>query len=148
MTLASVPRAAPYASLREWLHYRKVRILVQYNAPSVPAAVAAMWAEFPQGNFMGAALAEEVFAEGAEMKDLHAAEQTFRKLIADLSNAVDNGYTWMAIIYRCMGRAEEARKTNADILRLSPRTRHARLAEQRMAHPEAKACGLSGFEQG
>ena len=150
MTLASVPRAAPYASLREWLHYRKVRILVQYNAPSVPAAVAAMRAEFPQGNLMGDALAEEVFAEGAEMKDLHAAEQTFRKLIADFpkSNAVDNGYTWMAIIDRCMGRAEEARKTNADILRLFPRTRHARLAEQRMAHPEAKACGLSGFEQG
>ena len=150
MTLTSVPRTQPYASLREWLYYRKVRILVQFNAASVPAAVSAMEAEFPKGDLLDDALAEEIFALGAEMKDLNAAEETFRKLITTFpnSNALDNGYTWMAIIYRCMGHLEQAQKINADILRLFPRSRHAALARERMAHPEAKACGLSGFERG
>jgi TolA-binding protein len=127
-----------------------VRILVQFNAASVPAAVSAMEAEFPKGDLLDDALAEEIFALGAEMKDLNAAEDTFRKLITTFpnSNALDNGYTWMAIIYRCMGHLEQAQKINADILRLFPRSRHAALARERMAHPEAKACGLSGFERG
>jgi TolA-binding protein len=98
---------------------------------------------------MDDALAEELFAQGGEMKDLAAAEQTFHKLVTNFpnSNALDNGYTWMAIIYRCMGRMEQAQKINADILRLFPRTRHAALARERMAHPEAKACGLAGFDR-
>jgi hypothetical protein len=149
-TLASVPRSQAYAGLREWLYFRKVRILVTYSPSSVPAAVSAMEAEFPKGDLMDDALAEEIFAQGAELKDLNAAEQTFQKLISTFpnSNALDNGYTWLAIVYRCMGRVEQAQKINADILRLFPRSRHAALARERMAHPEAKACGLAGFERG
>ena len=149
VTLAGVPRAQPYANLREWLYFRKVRILVTYSPTSVPAAVSAMEAEFPKGDLMDDALAEEIFAQGGEMKDLNAAEATFHKLITDFpnSNALDNGYTWMAIIYRCMGRPEQAQKINTEILRLFPRSRHAALARERMANPEAKACGLPGFER-
>jgi tetratricopeptide (TPR) repeat protein len=148
-TLASVPRSTAYSNLREWLHYRKVRVLVQFKPASVRAAVATMEAEFPKGDLLDDALAEEIFAEGAALKDLNAAEQTFRKLVDGFpkGNALDNGYTWMAILYRCMGRAEEARKINADIVRLFPGSRHARLALQRMAHPETKACHLATFEQ-
>ena len=149
-TLTSVPRSQAYAGLREWLYFRKVRILVTYGPSSVPAAVSAMEAEFPKGDLMDDALAEEIFAQGAELKDLNAAEQTFAKLITTFpnSNALDNGYTWMAIVYRCMGKMEQAQKINTDILRLFPRSRHAALARERMAHPEAKACGLAGFERG
>jgi tetratricopeptide (TPR) repeat protein len=43
MTLANVPKTADYATLREWLHYRKVRNLVQFNPAAVPKAVATMW---------------------------------------------------------------------------------------------------------
>ena len=147
-TLASVPANELFSKLREWLHYRKVRVLVQYDPAAVHAGVSAMEAEFPKGDLVDDALAEEIFAEGAERKNLNAAEQAFHKLITEFpkGNAVDNGYTWMAIIYRCMGRADEARKLNADIVRLFPASRHAVLALERQAHPEADACGLSSFK--
>ena len=149
MTLENVPRTEPHLKLREWLHYRKVRVLVQFSPASVSAAVLAMEAEFRKGDLVDDALAEQIFAEGAELKDLSAAERTFRKLVDNFpsGNAVDNGYTWMAIIYRCMGRAEEARKINADIVRLFPTKRHAGLALIRSANPGTEACGLSAFRQ-
>jgi len=149
VTLASLPRDAAHAKLREWLYYRRVRILVQFDPASVGMAVAAMQAEFPTGELVNNALAEEIFAEGVQLKHLAAAEQTFHKLLDEFpkGNAVDNGYTWMAIIYRCMGRAEQARKINAEIMHRFPASRHATLAAERMAHPEADACGLSQFKK-
>jgi hypothetical protein len=45
MTLASVPKSAPHAPLREWLHYRKVRVSTQFAPRTVAEAVAAMTAE-------------------------------------------------------------------------------------------------------
>jgi outer membrane protein assembly factor BamD (BamD/ComL family) len=104
-----------------------------------------METEFPKSVLLNDALAEEIFAEGAQLKDVEAAEQTFQKLINEFpnGNAVDNAYTWMGIIYRCVGRTDEAAKINMDILRKFPTTRHAIYAMERMLHPEAKACGLN-----
>jgi tetratricopeptide (TPR) repeat protein len=149
MTLASVPKEAQHAPLREWLHYRKVRILVQFAPKTVPAAVAAMEQEFPKSQLMDDALAEQIYAEGVMLRDLSAAQTTFRKLLANYpkGNAVDNAYTWMAIVYRCTGRAEDAQKTNRDIIRLFPMTRHARYARDRASNPKVSACGLSDLSQ-
>lgn len=149
LTLAGLPVTPPYFKLREWLYYRKIRTLEEFNPSSVKNAVAAMRSEFPRGDLVDDALAEEIFAEGVELKTLVAAERSFRTLIDAFpnENAVDNAYTWMAIIYRCMGRKEKARKINADILRRFPLSRHAALARQRMAHPGSKACGLSEFSK-
>src|SRR5262249_19832934 len=97
MTLAGVPKTAPHAPLREWLHYRKVRILVQFAPESVPEAVAAMEQELPKSQLMDDALAEQIYAEGVVLRDADAAQRTFQKLIASYpkGNAVDNAYTWM-----------------------------------------------------
>ena len=149
MTLDAVPKTAPHAPLREWLHYRKVRILVQFAPSTVAAAVAAMEQEFPKSQLMDDALAEQIYAEGVMLRDVDAAQRTFRKLLADYpkGNAVDNAYTWMAIVYRCAGRTDEAQKTNRDIIRLFPMTRHARYARDRASKPKASACGLPDLSQ-
>ena len=72
-------------------------------------------------------------------------DAAFRKLLAKYpkGNAVDNAYTWMAIIYRCQGRTEDAQRTNRDIIRLFPLTRHARYARERASNPSASACGVA-----
>jgi outer membrane protein assembly factor BamD (BamD/ComL family) len=122
--------------------YRKVRILVQFAPEQVSDAVAALEKEFPNSKLLDDALAEEIFAEGVARKDVAGAEKTFRRLVDKYpnANAVDNAYTWMAIIYRCAGRPEDALKLNRDILRLFPTTRHARYATTRIAEPDAKSC--------
>jgi hypothetical protein len=144
LTLDSVPKGPGYNSLREWLHYRKVRILVQFRPETVARAVGAFEQEFPKSQLMDDALAEQLFAEGGRMKDVNAAQKTFQKLITNFprGNAVDNAYTWMAVIYRCAGRIQEGQKMNRDILRLFPLTRHARYALERISDPKASACGL------
>jgi TolA-binding protein len=149
VTLGSVPKTAAYASLREWLHYRKVRILGQFAPKAVADAVTAMEQEFPKSQLMDDALAEQIYAEGVMLRDVSAAQATFRKLLANYprGNAVDNAYTWMAIIYRCEGRTEDAQRTNRDIIRLFPMTRHARYARERAAKPAASACGLREASQ-
>jgi tetratricopeptide (TPR) repeat protein len=149
MTLESVPKNAQHALLRGWLHYRKVRILGQFAPKSVAEAVAAMEQELPRSELMDDALAEQIYAEGVMMRDIDAAQRTFRKLLANYprGNAVDNAYTWMAIVYRCEGRVEDAQKTNRDIMRLFPLTRHARYARDRASNPKASACGLAELPQ-
>src|SRR5262249_2335682 len=101
-TLESAPKTAQYARLREWLHYRKIRVLVAFAPEEVSEEVAIMEREFPTSALLDDALAEQIFAQGMSLNDLNAAEVTFRKLINTYprGNAIDNAYTWMAIIYR------------------------------------------------
>jgi tetratricopeptide (TPR) repeat protein len=149
MALAGVPKNAQMTALREWLHYRKVRVMAQYAPKTAAAAVAAMEQEFPKSDLMDDALAEEIYAEGVWLRDVSAAQRTFQKLLANFprGNAVDNAYTWMGIIYRCEGRADDAQKINRDILRLFPMTRHARYARARMANPRAASCGFADLRR-
>jgi hypothetical protein len=122
-TLERVPKAAQYARLREWLYYRKVRVLVSYAPAKVAGEVAAMEREFPTSSLLDDALAEQLVAQGLRLRDLNAAEVTFRKLVSTFpgSNAIDNAYTWMAIIYRCLGRLQEAENMNLEIIRRFPK---------------------------
>jgi tetratricopeptide (TPR) repeat protein len=143
-TLDSVPKTAQHTPLREWLHYRKVRILVVYAPKTVAQAIVAMEREFPTSQLMDDALAEQIYAEGAMLRDVSAAQRTFKKL-ADTyprGNAIDNAHTWMAIVFRCEGRLQDALNMNREIIRRFPTTRHARYARERMANPKPENCGL------
>jgi tetratricopeptide (TPR) repeat protein len=155
LTLAAVPGVprdqnfalasdAANSKLREWLYYRKARILAVYAPQTIADTIAAMQREYPTSQLMDDALAEQLYAQGVMLRDVAAAEASFRKLIQTFprGNAVDNAYTWMAIIYRCEGREQEAQNTNREIIRLFPRTRHAAYAHERMAGPSKDACGL------
>jgi tetratricopeptide (TPR) repeat protein len=134
-TLEATPNTAAYTRLREWLHYRKIRLLVRFSPQSIPAAIAAMEKELPKSQLLDDVLAEQIHAEGILMKDLDAAQRTFRKLTNTYpnGNAVDNAYTWMAIALHCQGRAAEAQKLDRDIIRQFPLTRHARFAVARLS---------------
>jgi tetratricopeptide (TPR) repeat protein len=150
MALKSIPKNAQHARLREWLYYRKVRILAQFDPKTVPDAVAAMEGESPKSSFMDDALAEELYAEGVRMTDVNAAQRTFQKLLDNFpgGNAVDNAYTWMAITYRCAGHLEDAQRTNRDIVRLFPQSsRHVKYARQRLANPKGGACESLKFSE-
>jgi hypothetical protein len=147
MTLEKVPQGQAYASLREWLYYRKVRISAVYAPQTVPEEIAAMQREFPNSKLLDDVLAEQLYAQGVMMHDLRAAEITFKTLVQKYSNgnAVDNAYGWMAILYRCTGRTQDALNMNREILRRFPLTRHAKYARDRMANPGADNCGLPNF---
>jgi TolA-binding protein len=132
-----VPRTAQYGQLREWLYYRKVRILVASAPNKVADQVAAMEQDFPASSLLDDVLTEQIFAQGLGLRDLNAAEATFHRLLSAFprGNAVDNAYTWMAIIYRCHGRVQDAENMNLQIIRRFPMTRHAIYARERLASP-------------
>jgi tetratricopeptide (TPR) repeat protein len=143
-TLDSVPKDAGHVALREWLHYRKVRILVVFAPTTVPQAIAAMERDVPRSKLLDDALGEQIYAQGVMLRDVGAAQATFRRLIENYpgGNAIDNAYTWMAIVLRCEGRVQDAQNLNREIIRRFPLTRHARYARERMAKPRAEDCGL------
>ena len=147
LTLATV-KTQQYAKFREWLYYRKVRMAAVFAPDSVPAIVAAMSAEFPTSRLLDDVLTEQLYAQGFVKRDLEAARQTFRTIVERYSsgNAIDNAYSWMAIILRCKGQFEEAKKLNREIIRRFSMTRHAGYAKERLADP--KACGAEGFSDG
>jgi TolA-binding protein len=76
-----------------------------------------------------------------------AARATFNKLVSTYptGNAVDNAYSWMAIILRCNGQLQEAEKLNREIIRRFPLTRHAIYAKERMADP--KTCAARAYTE-
>jgi tetratricopeptide (TPR) repeat protein len=147
LTLEAVPQGAANAKLREWLYYRKVRIAAVYAPKTVSDIIAAMEKEFPNSNLLDDVLAEQIYAQGVMMRDIPAAEKTFAALIRKYpnGNAVDNAYDWMGILYRCVGRTQDALAMNREILTRFPMTRHAKYARERMAKPSADNCGLPGF---
>jgi tetratricopeptide (TPR) repeat protein len=148
MTLDAVPSDSQHALLRQWLLYRKVRILAVYKPEAIHEPIAAMEKEFPGSKLLDDMYAEQIFAQGAMLQDVNAAEATFKSLIRKYpnGNAIDNAYSWMGILYRCAGRKDDAQSINREILRRFSQTRHAKYARERMANPEE--CGLDGFSKG
>ncbi len=135
IALSSTPRSSAYNRLREWLYYRRVRISTKFDPDSVAATVKSMQAEFPNSTLLDDVLAEEIFAEGLQKKDVPAAQATFKRLL-DLypnGNAVDNAYSIMARSLACAGRKDEARKMDQEIIRRFPLTRHADDAKGRLS---------------
>ena len=117
-----MPASPQYVSLREWLYYRKVRILTEFDPQKVPDAVAAMEKNIQNRSCSNDPMAEQIYAEGAILKNVPAAERTFQELLKDFpnGNAMDNAYSWMAIIYRCAHKADLAKSTNMEIIRRFP----------------------------
>lgn len=106
-----------------------------------------MSAEFPTSKLLDDVLAEELFAEGTIKPNLDAARATFNKLVNTYpnGNAIDNAYSWMAIILRCNGQLQEAEKLNREIMRRFPLTRHAVYARRRM--DELKTCTATAYSE-
>jgi tetratricopeptide (TPR) repeat protein len=141
LALESTRNNAQHARLREWLHYRKIRILVKFDPAGVAPAVSTMEREFPTSQLMDDALAEQLFVEVRIDKNLSAAQSTFRKIVEKYpkGNAVDNAHTWMAILLHCQGRTNEANKMNWEIIRRFPLTRHAYYSFVRLYRPPETA---------
>ena len=146
---STAKKPVQYGGLREWLYYRKARILAVFAPETIPGVIAAMEQEFPDSRLLPNAMAEELYGEGLIMRNLRAAQSTFQKLVDKYptSNAIDNAYTWMAIIFHCQGRVEDAQRMDREITRRFPLTRHAAYAQKRMASPKADSCPVQGREQ-
>lgn len=138
LTLQNAPKSAQYLRLREWLLYRRIRVLAVFSPDAVPQAIAALQQEFPASKLLDDALAEQIFAEGITAKNVDAAQKTFRDLLGKYpnGNALDNAHSWMAIALRCADRRSEAQSMNREIIRRFPMTRHAKYARDRLAHPD------------
>ena len=146
ITLAAT-NSPPYVRLREWLYYRKARVAAVFAPDTMPGIFTAMSTEIPASKLLDDVLAEQLFAQGITKTDLNAARATFNKLITTYpnGNAVDNAYSWMAIILRCNGQLQEADKINRDIVSRFRTTRHAAYARERMADP--KTCMADAYSK-
>ncbi|WP_316187945.1 MULTISPECIES: hypothetical protein [unclassified Bradyrhizobium] len=144
ISLAQLPKKTQLDSLREWLLYRKVRILVSFDPRKVPTSVVDLSNEFPGSGLLDDAMAEQLYSEGVRLKNVEAAERTFQALVDKFprANAIDNAYTWMAIIYHCANRAPEEHRMNFEIIRRFPTTRHALYAAKREAVGGSVSCSV------
>ena len=141
-SLDRLPKTAEFSKLREWLHYKRITLLAQFDPPKVAAANAAFREEFPEDSILlNDGLAEQVFAETIIVGDMAKATAAFNELRQryPTGNAVDNAYSWMAIGWTCAGRPEKARDVNQEIVRLFPLTRHAGYARERLREPHTCA---------
>jgi tetratricopeptide (TPR) repeat protein len=136
-SLDLVPKTPVYSKLREWLHYKCITLLAQFDPVKVGAANAEFQKEFPKSALLNDGMAEQVFGEAVIIGDMAKATLTFNDLLQKFptGNAVDNAYSWMAIGWTCSGQPVKARAVNQDIVRLFPYTRHARYARQRLKEP-------------
>ena len=136
-TLDKTAKNPAHGQLREWLYYRKARIMAVYQPERTVDVVGAMQREFPNSKLLDDAMAEQIYAQGIEMGDPQAARTTFQKLLAAFpnGNAVDNAYSWMSIILRTACKTDEEQTIERDLIRRFPLTRHARYARERLAKP-------------
>jgi tetratricopeptide (TPR) repeat protein len=136
-SLDLIPKTPAFAKLREWLHYKCIGLLAQFDPVKVDAANAEFREEFPKSALLDDGMAEQVFGEAVIIGDMAKATSTFNDLLQKFptGNAVDNAYSWMAIGWTCSGQPVKARAVNQDIVRLFPATRHAGYARQRLKKP-------------
>jgi hypothetical protein len=136
-----LPRNASFQKLREWLHYKRITLLAQFDPTKVADANAAFQAEFPASRLLDDCMAEQVFAEAVIVGDMAKATATFNTLQQKYpaANAVDNAYSWMAIGWTCVGQPAKAREIDQQIVRRFALTRHAVFARKRLRDPQACA---------
>lgn len=141
LALSSIPQSASPAldKMREWLFYRRIRILLQYDPKSVEAQVKALEQAYPKSDLLDDAYVELLYTQAFVLKSpADSVSLTFR-LIAERfasGNAADNAYNWYAVYLRCKKDYAGARRVNLEILRKFTMTRHAVYAAARMAKPE------------
>ena len=138
LALKSLRRGASPAIdvLREWLMYRKVRILVQFQPEKVEAAVKAFEEEYPRSKLLDDAYVELLYAQAFTLGSKRAkVDATFRLVNERFpkENAIDNAYSWYAIYLQCIKDFPAARSVNMDIVRKFPISRHAVYATARLA---------------
>jgi hypothetical protein len=125
--------------LREWLLYRKVRLLREFEPKMVETAVLALERAYPRSAFIDDAYVELLYTQAFVLRapDTTVGE-TFRQIEQRFTagNAVDNAYNWYAVYLRCMKDYQSARRINIEIIRRFPLTRHAVYAAARLARPE------------
>jgi tetratricopeptide (TPR) repeat protein len=136
-SLDLVPKTPVFLKLREWLHYKRITLLAQFDPVKVSAANAEFQEEFPKSPVLDDGMAEQIFGEAVIIGDMAKATATFNDLLQKFptGNAVDNAYSWMAIGWTCSGQPVKARAINQDIVRLFPATRHAGYSRQRLKEP-------------
>lgn len=134
-----LPRNPSFLKLREWLHYKRVTLLAQFDPVKVAAANASFQDEFPTSALLDDTMAEQVFAEAVIVSDMTRAAATFDALRQKYAtaNAIDNAYSWMAIGWTCAGQPVKAREVDQEIVRRFPLTRHASYARKRLREPHA-----------
>jgi hypothetical protein len=139
--LDRLPRNASFQKLREWLHYKRITLLAQFDPTKVADANAAFQVEFPASRLLDDSMAEQVFAEAVIVGDMAKATATFNTLQQKYpaANAVDNAYSWMAIGWTCVGQPAKAREIDQQIVRRFALTRHALFARKRLRDPQACA---------
>ena len=133
--------SAQVDALREWLHYRKVRILVQFEPKTVETAVKAFEEEYPQSKLLDDAYVELLYTQAFVLRaNTSSVDATFRFIAERFpkQNAVDNAYNWYAIYLHCMKDYSGARNVNLDIIRKFPITRHAIYATERLASRDGR----------
>ena len=140
-----MPRNTNFWKLREWLHYKRVALLAQFDPTKVAAANARFQDEFPTSTLLDDTMAEQVFAEAVVVGDMAKATATFNTLREKYAtaNAVDNAYSWMAIGWTCAGQPVKARELDQEIVRRFSLKRHALYARKRLREPQA----CSGLEE-
>jgi hypothetical protein len=125
-------------SFREWLMYRRVRILGHFDPDKVEGAVQALEREYPTSTLLDDAYAELLYAQAFVLRVDPVVVSTTFHLIAERfpkENAVDNAYTWYAIYLECIKNDHEAaRSLNFEILSRFPASRHAISAATRLAN--------------
>lgn len=136
-SLEALPKTAAFSALRRWLHYKRIRLLAQFDPVRVAAANAEFHDEFPDSSLLDDVMAEQVFVEAVAIGDMTKAAATFDILRQRYpnGNAIDNAYSWMAIGWACTGQPLKAREIDQQIVRLFPSTRHARFARERLDKP-------------
>ena len=134
-----LPRNTNFLKVREWLHYKRIALLAQYDPTKVAAANARFLDEFPASKLLDDTMAEQVFAEAVVVRDMVKATETFNTLRQKYTtaNAVDNAYSWMAIGWTCVGQPVKAREIDQEIVRLFPLKRHTLYARKRLREPQA-----------
>jgi hypothetical protein len=126
-------------NLREWLMYRRVRILVQFDPKTVEAAVQSLEREYPHSNLLDDAYVEWLYTQAFMLRATPAVVGATFHLIAERfpkANAIDNAYNWYAVYLQCMKDYQAARSINLEIIRRFPMTRHAIYATARLAKPQ------------
>jgi len=147
LTMQRTSENAQYKPLREWIYYRRIRILSLYAPEQVAQEIAIFEHEFPASKLLDDASAELVFAQGITMKDPDSAARTANELLRRFpnGNALDNAFSWVAISTRCAGRLDDAKHWSEEIIRRFPLTRHAKYARERLAdadrYIDIKDCG-------
>lgn len=141
LTLKTFPATVSpeFDSLREWLHYRKVRMLVQFEPKMVQTAVSELERAYPRSTLLDDAYVELLYAQAFKLRAPDAAVGATFRLFAErfpASNAADNAYNWYAVYLRCMRDYDNARRINTEIIRRFPLTRQAVYAAARLVQQE------------